>query len=262
MGMKPSLKESRQRQILQRLGTRDVVSVAEMSAALDVSEMTLRRDLAELEDRRLIRRVWGGAVLAAGMDPGYRQRAQERLEEKVAVANVAAGLVTDGQTVFLDAGTTMAEVARAIVHRVQDERLRLRVVTNSMSVAAVVVGLQDLSVMMIGGEIDPLTISATGAEAVAELQSMNFDVCFLGVSGIHHKEGLTNVSRGGVAAKRTALSRARERWAVADSAKWGKISFYKIAEFADINGVISDGLPVQSELAELQTTGLTILSPG
>jgi DeoR/GlpR family transcriptional regulator of sugar metabolism len=223
--------------------------------------MTVRRDLADLEARGMIRRVRGGAIRVDGTDPGYSHRSREHLSEKQRLGRIAAQLVSDGETIFLDAGTTAAEVARALADRARNEGIRARVVTHAINIGAELAVVPGLAVHQLGGEIDPATLGATGPDVIRDIHQMNFDLFFMGVTGVDPAEGLTNSSRVGVEVKRTACARARKVWVVADGSKWKNVSFYRVTDLTTVHGWVTDAVLQPDECSSLMSAGLQILQP-
>ena len=255
------IKDARLQEICRALSVSRVVTSAELAERCGVSEMTVRRDLADLEARRLVRRVRGGAIRIDGTDPGYSHRSGEHLSEKQHLGRAAAQLVSDGQTIFLDAGTTVVEVARALANRAQNEGIRARVVTHSIKIGAELAAVPGLAVHQLGGEIDPATLSATGPDVTRDLHQMNFDLFFMGVTGVDLTEGLTNSSRVGVEVKRTACARARTVWVVADGSKWKNVSFYRVADLTAVHGWVTDAVLQPDERRSIMSAGLQIFQP-
>ncbi len=256
--MPHSLKTSRTQTILKALGEQGNVSIRNLSSTLNVSEMTLRRDLSDLESRGLVRRVHGGAVLASDRDPGFWLRYREFQKEKRLIGQAAAALIQPDQTIYLDTGTTSIEVARALVRRSLEEDLRVRVVTHAINVGAELAGNPKISLHQIGGEIFPETLGATGRETVRQIRALNFDLFFLGVSGGDPSAGWTNSSPVGIDTKQAALERAKKTHVVADSSKWGKVSFLTVAPLNGVDGWITDSGMSRTEQKKLRGLGLTV----
>ncbi|ACL63190.1 transcriptional regulator, DeoR family (plasmid) [Methylobacterium nodulans ORS 2060] len=252
------LRDVRLNGIVDALRDGRVRSTAELALQFGVSEMTLRRDLDHLGRRGLVRRVHGGARAAAGADPGYHRRAEENAAAKHRVGQAAAQLVTPGSCVYLDAGTTAREVGRAIAERARAEGLTARIVTHAVNIGAELAGIVGLSVHQLGGEVDPGTLAATGPALVTELRGLNFDLYFMGVTGIDPERGMTNSTPVGLEVKRAAMSRARETWVVADVSKWRQVSAYYIASMDAITGLVTDAAQNSRPHLEIERASLKL----
>lgn len=220
--------------------------------------MTVRRDLVELESQGRIRRVRGGASSIRSEDPGYRQRVKQSSAEKLALADMAASLVRDQQTVFLDAGTTIAEVARALIRRCSTEDLNIRVVTHAVNTSAELAECPRIALRQLGGEVDRGTLSAIGYAALSQIQNMNFDVFFMGTSGINLEAGCTNSAPLGVEIKRAASAQSHATWLVADGSKWGEVCTYKVCEITSLSGWITDAKITAADKKTLVANGVEL----
>lgn len=235
------LREQRLKVIMNALASAETVPLVELARLCSASEMTVRRDLADLEARGRLRRVRGGASLVPPeSDPGYWHRSTLKHESKQALGKLAASLVRDGQTVFLDAGTTMTEVARAIAAKSAAELLNVRIVTHAVNISAELAAVPSIAVHQLGGEIDSGTLSAVGHDMGQQMSDMNFDLFFMGATGVSLANGCTNSAPRGIEVKRAALAQARHTWLVADASKWNATSAYKIIDLAALDGWITD----------------------
>jgi len=257
--MATPIKSSRTQAILELLAERGSVSLKDLTALLDASEMTLRRDLKDLEVRGLARRVHGGAVLASDRDPGYWLRFKQFQKEKRAIGIAAARQVESGQSIYLDTGTTAIEVARALVRRSLEENLKVRVSTHAINIGAELAGHPNITLHQIGGEVYPDTFGASGPATLAQIGALNFDLFFLGVSGIDIVAGWTASSPVGIDVKQAVLQRARRVFAIADSSKWEKVCFASITPVDAVDGWHTDArLPVEVGNA-LRQRGVNVL---
>jgi DeoR/GlpR family transcriptional regulator of sugar metabolism len=238
--MATPLKSSRTQAILELLSESGSVSLKELTEKLAASEMTLRRDLKDLEARGLARRVHGGAVLASDRDPGYWLRFKQFQKEKRSIGVAAAQQIEAGQSIYLDTGTTAIEAARALVRRSLEENLRFRVTTHAINIGAELAGHPNITLHQIGGEIYSDTFGATGPAALAQIAALNFDVFLLGVSGADPVAGWTASSPVGVEIKQAVLERARRVCAIGDSSKWEKVCFASITPLDAVDAWITD----------------------
>src|SRR6476620_5236360 len=170
------LTEERRQVILDRLGRDGKVVVAELSSSLNVSLDTIRRDLQELADAGLVRRVHGGALPPAVGSGSYAVRREQAPAAKAAIAIATAGLLREGQVILLDAGTTTLEVARHL-----PPSLRATVITNSPPIAVALAEHPSVELTMLGGTLDKDALALVGAATVDALHAVRADVLILGV---------------------------------------------------------------------------------
>jgi DeoR family transcriptional regulator of aga operon len=245
----------RQQRIVEYLEREGSYSNTRLAKALGVSVMTVRRDLADLERRGVLRRVHGGAQ-ALDRDIGYSRRSRRRHAAKAAIGAAAAALVRDAETVYLDAGSTTMEVALALLAR---EVRGVRVVTHAVNIAAELSGRPHLTVVQIGGELYRQTHSATGPMAVRAIEALAFDRLFLAAQGFDPEVGLTNTNLAEVDVKAAAIRAARRVHLVADAGKWRQASFARFAPLAAAHTVITDDdLPPEGADA-LRAAGLEVI---
>jgi len=253
------LPTARQRSLLNLLEQDGFVSTRGVAAHLGVSQMTVRRDLAELEHHGLLQRVHGGARAAPGPDLPYAQRARRNPEAKRAIGRCAAATVRPGETVYLDAGTTVMEVALSL-RRSPPEGLK--VVTHAVNVAAALAGRASVGVFQIGGELYRKTFSATGPAAVAALRSLAFDRMFLAGQGFSLEGGVTNSNLAEVEVKRAALGASSWVCLVADASKWEARHVARVAPLSQLHALVTDErLPFSARDALLEWGLEVIVAP-
>lgn len=222
--------------------------VAELSRVLNVSEVTIRRDLDVLEQENQIRRVHGGAVVLGdqiGISELFDRRSQEHKEEKRRIGQAAAHLIKNGNVVILGAGTTTTGVARSLAA----QKKNLTVITNSVSIATELSMNPGISVMLTGGSFRRTSLSLAGPKAAESLRDLNADMYFLAVQGISVERGLTSASFSDLSFKRTAMKTAKEVIVVADSSKLGNVEFCTIAPISAVHRIITDS-KIPKEMVE------------
>jgi DeoR/GlpR family transcriptional regulator of sugar metabolism len=232
------------------------VSSALLARSLRVSEMTVRRDLDQLAREGNLVRVHGGAHLAgAGRDTGFSDRRHREHEAKVAIAAAASRLVRDGESVYLDAGTTTTELAMALRTRPLQQ---VQVVTHAVNIAAALSGLPQFTVVQIGGEIYQRTFSAVGDSAVEAIRRLSIDRLFLACQGFD-LHGVGNPLLAEVAVKAAAIRAARWVCLVADASKWGHASFARVADLEQVHCIVTDSRLPPEARQELQTKGVEVV---
>jgi DeoR family glycerol-3-phosphate regulon repressor len=234
----------RHARILDQLGATGAVSVATIAAELGVSDMTIRRDLLELEREGRLVRVHGGAVApeappAAIMDadePSFDARLRRGLDAKGAIAALAASLVAGHRTVAVDVGTTtylMAKHLREVPH--------IKVFTNSLRVSAALDGAS-AEVYVAGGRVRTDEMSVWGPTAIAQFEKLWFDVAVIGASGVT-ADGFFDYSFEDADMKRVYLRRAGVRILLCDAAKFQRMSLVQVGALTDINILVTDAEP-------------------
>lgn len=217
----------RQTQISQRLNTKGSVSVMELSRELEVSEVTIRKDLAAMEGRGLLKRVSGGAVLpwdSAQDDALFHHVPKvKNLELKHAVAREAAKYIEDGDSIILTSGATPH-----LTVLYANERKDLKIVTDSFYVAEDLCKRQDYQTIILGGELHTGTNFVHGRDAVRQASRYMADKAILTMDGVDPKAGLSTIRVEGADTLKSILERARFRIIVADITKIGTESFCHI----------------------------------
>jgi DeoR/GlpR family transcriptional regulator of sugar metabolism len=240
------LAAQRRSRILAELSRDGSVKVADLVSVLNVSDMTVRRDLSALQRQGLLDKVHGGAVVRdepATAEPGFEAKSARRLAEKEAIAARAAEMVSPGSAIAVSAGTTTHLFARHLV-----DIPGLTVVTNSVWVADVLHrgGAEGVSVLLTGGLRTP-SDALVGPLAVASVASLHLDTFFMGVHGMDARAGFSTPNLLESETNRAMFRSARRLVVLADSTKWGVVGLSSMASLSDASLVISDaGLPAQA----------------
>ncbi|MGH1550372.1 DeoR/GlpR family DNA-binding transcription regulator [Leifsonia poae] len=240
----PLIPEQRHQEILRLLRSTGVLSIRHIVELLGVSHMTVRRDIAALEESGEVVSVQGGVRLAdwKGTEPPRERRSRAILElpRKRAIAELAAGLVEDDMTLFLDAGTT----CEAIVPFLAGRR-GLTVVTNDFFVVTALLDHPEIQSIHTGGVVDTSSGSSSGPMAAHTLDGISLDIAFLSTGTWDLAHGVTTPETDKVVVKRSAL-RAAQSVLVADSTKFGTYERFKVAPLDALDLIVSDtGLPVE-----------------
>lgn len=230
--------EERHARILDILNEKGFLDVQALSEQLGVSGATMRRDLAELDDAGRLRRTHGGAVsiTQVGQDPVNAVRAVSRQAEKAAIAVMAAGMVAEGDTVLLDAGTTALEVAKLL-----GPRKGLTFVTNGADIVAELIRVEAENFYAVGGEFAPINRSFRGVLAESFIRQFHVDKLILNAASIDFDRGLIFTgSPANAGVQRAMLEVARRVIVVADHSKLAKSSFSVIAKIEDVGVIVTD----------------------
>ncbi|WP_043625582.1 DeoR/GlpR family DNA-binding transcription regulator [Nonomuraea candida] len=230
----------RLRAIIDTLRKQDSVSVAELAAEHGVSEMTIRRDLDELAQQGVVRRVRGGALslLLRGEEPPFGVREREAVEAKRRIGAEAAALIADGEAVVLDGGTTALEVARALLDR------RVTVLPLALQAMTLLAGAPRVRLVLPGGEVRKGELNVMGPLAENSIRALRFDTAVIGCCGLSAEHGLTAHDLPEVAVKQAAIAAARRVVVVCDSGKFSHTAFGAVCPITRLDVVVTDpGIP-------------------
>ncbi len=246
--------QTRHQLIMEALRQHSPVLVADLAETLDCSEMTVRRDLEALEREGGLRRVHGGAasVFLSAEETPYGIRALESSEAKATIGAAAAGLLSDGETVILDGGTTAMEVARALGGR------RLTVMPLALRPVFELHEYPGINLLLPGGEVRPGELSLTGSLTDPAFAQLRFDTCIMGPCGIDAKAGITTHLLAETAVKRAAAKASQRVIAVADSSKLGRVAFGHICDLDSIDMVLTDTGADPEAVESLRMAGLDV----
>ena len=257
---KPSKQEARIAAILQRLRQEGSVLVEQLCQQLDVSVHTIRRDLQDLEDRALLRRTHGGAVLIEPLfyepfklDRSFQEQIGSFINEKRRIARAAAELVKEGEVIALTAGTTTTETARSL-----PMQRRITVITNTVNVAMELSIRKDLDVHVIGGHLRGDWFSLVGPDAVASMSRVFVDTLFIGVNGIDFTRGLTCHNSDEAEINRVMVRQAKRKVVVTDHSKFGITASWHICDLEDVDMIITDLGASDESVMRFEQAGLEV----
>jgi DeoR family transcriptional regulator, fructose operon transcriptional repressor len=253
------LAEQRRAQILQVLEAAGIVTTDGLAEELQVSAETVRRDLLLLDQHQLLRRVHGGAMTnsaARPREPPYAVRAQADSQAKQRIGELAAGLVTPGQTIIFDIGTTVLAAARAL-----PASFRGTAVTCSLLAAAELATRPEVDVLVAGGRVRSGDLAVSNAQTVAFFSEIRADVAFLG-SGCVADEGVTDFYVDEIATRRVIIANTATTYVLADATKLGKVAPHHVCGLDDVSSIITDQ-PLPDELrSSFRQAGARVLFPG
>ncbi|MGE8018458.1 DeoR/GlpR family DNA-binding transcription regulator [Peribacillus frigoritolerans] len=214
--------------ILSILKEQGTVKLQELVDQLQASESTIRRDLVQLEEMKLLKRVHGGASLLQrkGLEPTTMEKQYKARAEKQLIAKLAASFIEKNDCIYLDAGTTTAEMIPYLKDR------NITVLTNGLMHIPKLIELE-IKTVLVGGMIKFSTNAIIGSNAVQFLNEYRFDKCFLGMNGIHQELGFTTPDPEEALLKKMALRLSNETYVLADSSKLNEATFAKVADVSD-----------------------------
>jgi DeoR family fructose operon transcriptional repressor len=245
----------RRERVKQIVKTRHAVRVEDLKDELGVSTATIRRDLDELEESGELMRVHGGAISVDvhPIEAHFEAKATERAPEKQRIATAALELVAPDSTIYLDAGSTCLELARLLAHR--DD---ITIVTNSLPAIVELAG-QGPRLVVIGGELRPLSQAIVGPLSTPLLDELYVDRAFMGTFSLSLEAGLTTTDPAEAFTKERALSRAREVVLLVDGSKVGTRSFAHAGRLEQIDVVITDAELDEEAATTFANAGVRIL---
>lgn len=246
--------QSRLDQIMDYLKSHNLVTVDQLVAAISASPATIRRDLIKLDREGVISRSHGGVTLNRFIpaQPTTLEKMQRNLVEKQAIAQAAARLVKSGDSVVLDAGTTMLELARQLTH------LPLRVITSDLHIALFLSEFKQIEVTIIGGRIDDSSQSCVGDHGRRLLKNIYPDVAFVSCNSWSLEKGITTPTEEKAVLKEDLLGNARRRVLLADSSKYGSWSLFCVTPLQNLTDIITDSHLSEEGLAALREQAFSL----
>lgn len=250
------LADERYVEILELLKGRTILRTQDIIEHLGVSRETVRRDLKRLEEQGLVRRVYGGvtSVRRALDEPPYATRESSQADEKRAIGMAAAELVSDGEVVILDGGTTVMEVARQL-HRVAN----LTVLTNSLRAAYELTPNPSISVYVLGGRVRQGDVSTSGYLAESGLRDFHVDKAIIGAGGVSPDEGVTDYYEPEARLRRLMTERASQVIVVADHTKMGAVAFVNCCDAKSIDVCVTSWRADEQIVRELRGKGVEVI---
>lgn len=246
----------RQARIRDILFDRGELSVNELTSKLGASLATVRRDLKELEEAGIVVRMHGSARIAAEAqaEVAFSAREQQNLEAKRALASAAAEHVREGSTIFLDAGTTILQLARKIKHA----KFPITIFTNGMIVAQELADAEHVTLCVLGGRMRAQNMSMVGPLAEAMLESLYFDQLFLGASAISEDGWITSYDADESRANLQMSNRARQTFVLADASKFADRATYSVLRLSDEMNLITNTQPHAAFTRYAQDANVTV----
>ncbi len=242
------LPNQRREKILELIREDGHAKVLSLSKIFKVTEVTIRQDLERLEKEGFIEREHGGAFLKniGTHVKNIALQNQTHMPEKVAIAKKALSLISDGDTIILDSGSTTTEIAKLI-----SGYKNLTVITNALNIALILGADPGINLVVTGGEFKAPTLSLTGQKAADFFNNIHVDKLFLATAGIALKSGLTYPSISDIVVKRAMIDSANEVYLVADSSKIGMNSFASLGALSLVNLMITDSYITEENKALL-----------
>ena len=235
-----------------------IVTVAELSQKLAVSDMTIRRDLALLESKSILRRVHGGAMVYQPTegDKPFSDRSTRANPQKRVIGWLAAQLVQDDDRIILDAGTTTLQVAYNLTCK-----NRLTVITNNIPVSKVLSACPNITIVLLGGVVKHIELCTVGDMVKQALSLLSADKYFLSATSFSIGMGAMETDMAETEVKQAMLRSAEEVILVADSFKFEVTSLIQVAPIKHIHKIVTDdGLPLKT-IHATESQGVEVITP-
>ena len=248
------LPEERRENILQELRQHGKVVSAELSELYGVSEDTIRRDLRDLANAGLLKRVHGGALPINPNNAPYFERDKQRFAAKALLAQTASSLVRDGQLILFGSGTTNAEVAKNL-----PINLNATVVTISPLIALYLAEYPSVEVVLVGGKMDKRQLVACDAEAVAQIRRFAADICFLGICSLHPEMGITGNDYDECEMSRALIEQSGEVVATVTAEKLDTVAPFVVSPIEALTHIVTEDQVPDEKLRSYQSMGIQII---
>ncbi|WP_317202808.1 DeoR/GlpR family DNA-binding transcription regulator [Janthinobacterium sp.] len=229
----------RQRRLLEAVRQKVTISVEELAQQLEVTPQTVRRDVKQMEEAKLLARYHGGVGLPSSVENiDYSQRQTLNSEAKRRIAKAVAEHVPQGCSLLINIGTTTEEVARALSHH-----KGLHVVTNNLNVAAILADNADCEVIVAGGVVRGRDRGIVGEATIDFIRQFKVDIGIIGISSIDEDGSLRDFDAREVKVAQAIIEQSREVWLVADQDKFGRKALVRMADLAQIDVLFTDAQP-------------------
>lgn len=229
------LKAERQDKILDILSMEKKIIASEMSVRLGVSEDTIRRDIKELDQKGLLKKVHSGAVKSGPAKTRFYQRLELDLDEKIRLAKKGAALIEPGSVVLIDDGTTNYQLVNQL-----DQRISCTIITNSIPIINLLENYPNVQVITLGGNLFKASMANLGYETMKQLDTLHPDLYFMGIYSISDEVGVTHSAMDECQLKQKMLSVSSQTAALVTKEKIGSVSNYVVCNTGDLTYVITD----------------------
>jgi DeoR family transcriptional regulator, fructose operon transcriptional repressor len=248
--------EERKQLIVNYVLSKSRVSVQELCKLLDVSESTIRRDLSDLEEQKLLKRTHGGAISinTVNFEPTYSEKVDQFREEKIRIAKKAAEFIEDGDSLIIDAGSTTFYLAAELA------KFRgLTVVTNSIPLMQKLSSIPDINIVATGGALRTITMAFTGPLSENVLDHIHVDKAFIGTNGLDLEAGLTTPNVAEASIKHKMISIANQVFVLADHSKIGCVSFSRFGTIDEIDTCITSEAVSEEQKAAFESKNVQLI---
>lgn len=249
------LPQERYRKLMEYLQENGIIKMDTLMDMFDISIETARRDLNHLEKEGLIKKIYGGATLVEKVtrEPANAERLASNINEKEAIGRKCAEFIEDGDSIMLEVGTTVLQIAKAV-----KEKKNLTVITNSLPVVQELIDT-DFQLYIIGGRIRHDEGAISGAVSMFEMSSFHINKAFIGAGGITLKNGISDFDIEESLVRRKIIEQSGEVFLAADSSKFGRDVLARIAPLDSVDLIITDDKIKPSLLSEFEEAGVNVV---
>ncbi|WP_413735900.1 DeoR/GlpR family DNA-binding transcription regulator [Sodalis sp. RH21] len=248
----------RQEFIYRYIHENQIAQYNDLASLMNVSHMTVRRDVQSLESEGKVSRVNGGIRLSEFLHQELPYQDKSYLNHKIKkeLGKFAVQRIAEGSIVYLDAGTTTFEIARNI-----PSNFRLTVVTNDFSIMQLLMTNPAIDLFHVGGKVDKKNFSCVGLSAANFIKGMNIDLSFISTSSWDLRHGISTPYEGKAVVKQIVISVSNRKILISDSSKYGKYGFYNVCSLDKVDEIISDSLfnDCKKELSAIMSPKVTLL---
>ncbi|PKM51974.1 MAG: DeoR/GlpR transcriptional regulator [Firmicutes bacterium HGW-Firmicutes-7] len=250
------MKEERIKYIENYISEHELCSLDHLCDVFEISKTTLRRDINILEKMGNIRKVYGGVAINKSNQTStvpFMQREINFHDEKIHIGKMASTYIRDGETIYVDSGTTTLQIS----HYIKDKSITI--VTNNLNLINECVDCSNINIISVGGELSRITKSFTGDLAVNTLSSLNISKSFIAATGISIEAGFSNSLPLETAIKKVAINKSKSVYVMADHTKWGIVSLMTFAKLSAATGIITDLAPPRKYIEYCKTNNIQII---
>lgn len=252
------LKEQRKRKILDLIETNSQVQITQLVELFDVSDMTIRRDLQDLDQRGLLKRIHGGAVSLRrqkkSIEPPIMERSEDQKSEKRQIAKKVVSLIQDGEKIFLGSGTTTLAVAEELKNH-----QNLTVITNAVTIINTLIPAAQITIIGLGGFLRRSEMSMIGHFTEAALANLQVDKVIIGIRGIDLEHGLTSDDLQELITDQAILKIGKEVIVAADHTKFGYVAAIRTAPITTATCFVTDDKVPDAMVDAIQKLGIRVI---
>ena len=238
-----SLLNPRHEKIVSLIRENGFMSIDELAKLLDVTPQTIRRDITQLSEDKILRRYHGGATLDANLEnEDYFYRKNKLQSEKAHIADMITEHIPDNSSMFLSIGTSVEAVAKALTQK----RKNLCIITNNIHVASIVSVRPDYTIMVTSGVVRPNDGGITGVATLEFINQFKVDYAIIGVAAVETDGSLLDFDYKEVCVMQAMVENARLKYLVVDHSKFGRNALVRLGHISDFNAVFTDHAPTDS----------------
>jgi DeoR/GlpR family transcriptional regulator of sugar metabolism len=249
------LSAERKIRIIEYVKKNKTATISKLAKEFHVHEVTIRRDLASIENEGVVKRTHGGVILNqwSNKELPFDDRTIQNMEQKMRIGEQAASLIAEGDHIIIDSGTTTHYIAKNLKNH-----KNITVITNDMNIAIELKDSPQIKVILTGGELYPSSYMVNGMFTEQVLRSLRVVKAFVGTPALHPEHGLMHMEAELVPTKQHMIQAAQETIVVTDSSKIGKLALYQVAPLSSIHTLITGKDASQDVIQPVRELGTTV----